>query len=65
MPPIQWVPGVKQPGREANYSPPTSAEVKETWNYTFTPPYAFINHRDNLNKEYIDIRKRYTYIYKG
>jgi hypothetical protein len=34
QPPIQWVPGslslgVKRPGREANYSPPSSAEVKE------------------------------------
>jgi hypothetical protein len=34
QPPIQWVPGafspgVKQPGREANHSPPSSAEVKE------------------------------------
>jgi hypothetical protein len=32
-PPIQWVPGVlslrvKQPGREANHSPPSNAEVK-------------------------------------
>jgi hypothetical protein len=24
------------------YSPPTSAEVKKTWIYTFTPSYAFI-----------------------
>jgi hypothetical protein len=34
QPPIQWVPGalsleVKQPGREADHSPPSSAEVKE------------------------------------
>jgi len=34
QPPIQWVPGilslkVKLPGREAEHSPPTSAEVKE------------------------------------
>jgi hypothetical protein len=34
LPPIQWVPGalslgVKRPGREADYSPPSSAEVKE------------------------------------
>jgi hypothetical protein len=34
QPPIQWVPatlslGVKRPGREAEYSPPSSAEVKE------------------------------------
>jgi hypothetical protein len=33
--PIQWVPGalspgVKQPGLEADHSPPSSAEVKET-----------------------------------
>jgi hypothetical protein len=34
QPHIQWVPGalsleVKQPGREADHSPPSSAEVKE------------------------------------
>jgi hypothetical protein len=45
--PIQWVPsalspGVKRPGREADHSPPTSAEVKKTWIYTFTPPYVFV-----------------------
>jgi hypothetical protein len=26
QPPIQWVPGVKRPGREADHSPPTSAK---------------------------------------
>jgi hypothetical protein len=46
-PPIQWVPaalspGVKRQGREADYSPPTSAEVKKTWIYTLTPPYVFV-----------------------
>jgi hypothetical protein len=35
QPPIQWVPGalslgVKLPGREADHSPPSSAEVKES-----------------------------------
>jgi hypothetical protein len=45
--PIQWIPGafsrgVKRPGREADYSPPTSAEVKNTWIYTSTPPYVFM-----------------------
>jgi hypothetical protein len=45
--PIQWVPGtvspeVKRPGREADHSPPTSAEVKKMWIYTSTPPYAFM-----------------------
>jgi hypothetical protein len=29
QPPVQWVPGVKRPGREADHSPPTSAEVKK------------------------------------
>jgi hypothetical protein len=42
-PPIQRVPetlspGVKWPGREADHSPPTSAEVKKMWVYTSTPP---------------------------
>jgi hypothetical protein len=35
QPPIQWVPealslGVKRPGREADHSPPSSAEVKKS-----------------------------------
>jgi hypothetical protein len=42
QPPIQWVPGALSPGREADHSPPSSAEVKETWIYTSTPPYAFM-----------------------
>jgi hypothetical protein len=29
--------GVKRPGREAEHSPPSSAEVKNAWNYTSTP----------------------------
>jgi hypothetical protein len=47
QPPIQWalgalLPDVKQPGREADHSPPTSAEVKKTWIYTSNFPYAFM-----------------------
>jgi hypothetical protein len=34
-------PGVKRLGREANHSPQSSAEFKNTWTYTSTPPYAF------------------------
>jgi hypothetical protein len=46
LPPIQWVPGalslgVKRPG-EPDHSPSTSVEVKKTWIYTSTLPYAFI-----------------------
>jgi hypothetical protein len=35
-------PGLKWPGREADHSPPTSAEVKKMWIYTSTLPYAFM-----------------------
>jgi hypothetical protein len=43
QPPMQWVPGalppvVKRPERQADNSPPTSAEVKETWINTSSPP---------------------------
>jgi hypothetical protein len=43
QPPIQLVTGalslgVKQPGREADHSPPSSAENKNAWRYTSTPP---------------------------
>jgi hypothetical protein len=43
QPLIQLVPaalslGIKRPGREADHSPPSSAEVKNAWSYTSTPP---------------------------
>jgi len=34
--------GVKRPGHEADLSHPSGTEVKNTWNYTFTPPYVFV-----------------------
>jgi hypothetical protein len=58
QPPVQWVLGalslgVKRPGREADHSLPSSAEVKNAWSYTSTPPYVFmawclVKHRDNF-----------------
>jgi hypothetical protein len=44
--PIQSVPGALSPGekrsgREADHTPPTSAEVKKILMYTSTLPYAF------------------------
>jgi len=41
--PIQWLTGdlslgVKRSGREADHSPPFSADVKNAWSYTSTPP---------------------------
>jgi hypothetical protein len=43
QPPIQRVPGalflrVKRPGREADHSSPSNAEVKNAWSYTSIPP---------------------------
>jgi hypothetical protein len=43
QPPIPWVPGaltlgINLPGREANHSPPSSAEVKNSCSYISTPP---------------------------
>jgi hypothetical protein len=32
-------PEVKQPGHEADHSPPSSAKVKNMWSYTSTPQY--------------------------
>jgi hypothetical protein len=34
--------GVNWPGREADHSLPSSAEVKNAWSYTFTPSYVFM-----------------------
>jgi hypothetical protein len=42
QPPIQWVPGVERSGREADHSPTTSAEVRNTWIYTSTLLYVFV-----------------------
>jgi hypothetical protein len=47
QPPIQCVPRalsheVKRPGRDADRSPPISAEFKNTRIYTFTPQYAYM-----------------------
>jgi hypothetical protein len=44
QPLIQWVQcavslRLKRPGREADHSPPSSAEVKDAWSYTSTPWY--------------------------
>jgi hypothetical protein len=30
--------GAKRPGPEADYSPPASAEIKNAWSSTSTPP---------------------------
>jgi hypothetical protein len=45
--------GIKRPGREADQSHPSSAEVKNAWSYTFTPSYVFmawylVKNKDNF-----------------
>jgi len=42
QPPIQWVPGVKRSGHEADYSPPYSTVDKNVWSCIYTTPYVFI-----------------------
>jgi hypothetical protein len=46
------------PGREADHSPPSSAEVKNAWSYTSTPQYVFMalylfKQRGNFNFPFI------------
>jgi hypothetical protein len=58
QPPVQWVPwalslGIKQLRCEADHSPPSSAEVKNVWSYTSTPPihlhvWCLAKNRDNF-----------------
>jgi hypothetical protein len=45
--PIQWVPdtvspGVKRTGREADHSPPSSVDVKDSAAMSPLPPYVFM-----------------------
>jgi hypothetical protein len=52
--------GIKRPGREADHSLPSIAEVKDVWRYTSTPQYAFmawylVKHRDNFTFTFVEI----------
>jgi hypothetical protein len=65
QPPIKWVRralslGVKRPEREADHSPPSSAEVKNSWSYTATAQYVFmawclVNHKDNFTFSFFNL----------
>jgi hypothetical protein len=39
QPPMQWVSRLKRPGREADHSPPSNAEVKNSGTIPPLPPY--------------------------
>jgi hypothetical protein len=67
QPPIQWVPGalslgIQRSGREADHSPPSSAEVKECMELYLHSPNtpslcdAQLKHRDNFTLLYTIIR---------
>jgi hypothetical protein len=48
---------VKRPKREADHSPPSSADVKNAWSFISTPQYVFmawclVKHRDNFTFTY-------------
>jgi hypothetical protein len=74
QPPIQWVPGapsleVKRSRREADHSPPSSAEVKKAWSYNFTPQYAFMEwssvNKKKITETNLPLRFTKMYIYYG
>jgi hypothetical protein len=51
--PYEMGTGIKRPGREADHSPPCSADVTNAWCYTSTPRYVFmawylVKHRGNF-----------------
>jgi hypothetical protein len=51
---------IKRSGREADYSHPSSVEVKNAWSYTSTPQYVFmawclVKHRDNFTFTLISV----------
>jgi hypothetical protein len=64
--PIQWLMGalslgIKRLGREVDHSPPSSAEIKNEWSYTYTSPYVLwclIKLRDNFTFTLIRTIKR-------
>jgi hypothetical protein len=51
--PFKWAPRIKRPGCDADHSPPSSTEVKNTRSYNSAPSYVFVTwylvkHRDNF-----------------
>jgi hypothetical protein len=37
-PPLHWIVGVKQSGRETDHSKPPNGEIENKWSYISTPP---------------------------
>jgi hypothetical protein len=59
-------PEVKRPGREADHSPPTNAEVKNTWIYISTSPYVFVEYCLSLRGVLLNsLRTATTLLFQG
>jgi hypothetical protein len=58
---------VKRPGRKADQSPPTIAEVKNGWSYKFTPsnPKVQLTFASSFFSVSVPIHKEYVYITIG
>jgi len=59
---------VERPGREADNSAPSSAEVRNAWSYTSTPQYdfmawSFVKHRDNFTFTFFTFMHNCNYIH--
>jgi hypothetical protein len=68
QPPIQWETGalflgIKQPGREADHSPPFSVEIKNAWSYISTPPIRLYGVVLSYKEQNRDNFTFYLYIY--
>jgi len=71
QPPIRWVPGAftpraKRPGREADHLPLCSAEVKNAWSYTYTPPIRFhgvVNYGRDVFMAWCFVKQRDKFIF--
>jgi hypothetical protein len=56
------LPGVKRPGREVNHSLPSSAEVKNEWNYTSAPHTCLLGvDRENFTS-YLYLKTNHEYL---
>jgi len=58
QPTTQCLPGIERPGREADHLP-SSADVKNGWNYTSTPPYAYVAGTGQLYCQFVSTTFRY------
>jgi hypothetical protein len=64
-----FFPGIKRPGREADYSPSSNAEFKNAWSYISTSPYVFmvrclVKHRIRFHCVIVKHRDKFIFNFK-